>query len=358
MIQAFRHERRRHQKRLRSLLPLLLALAALAATDSPLVAQKTDTLVVRNGDVMTGEFKELQRGQVEYDTDAASTVYVKWTRVLTAKTDKRFEIDLEDGARYFGGLAQGDKPNEVRIVLDRDTLVVALHSIVRMERIKKTFWRRLDGSIDLGVSYTQQSNQTNLNFSSDVTYKKGLNNFQFDVSTSLSRQDGTDNISSFSTIFAYQRELGDRWFYGGLVSGEQNSQLDLELRGSVGAVAGRYFVQSNKVTLGSGVGLSYARERFTDQQGDNALQGLLLTDFQYFSWGALDTDLSSQLAIIPVLNQSGRWRIGFNLSLSREIVNNFYLSVGVSEQFDSQPPTEEDTENNAFSVNTSFGWSF
>jgi len=356
MIQAFRCERRRHQKRLR-LLPVLLAAAALAATDSSLLAQKTDTLVVRNGDVMTGEFQELQRGKVEYDTDAASTIYVKWTRVLTAKTDKRFEIDLEDGSRYFGGLEQGDKPNEVRIVAARDTLVVATQAIVRMQRIKQTFWRRLDGSIDVGVSYTQQSNQTNFNFSSDVTYKKGLNNFQFDLSTSLSRQDGTDNITSLSTVFAYQREFGDRWFYAGLVAGEQNSQLDLEIRGSLGAVAGRYFVQSDKVTLTSGVGLSYARERFTDLEGDNALQGLLLTDFEYFSWGTLDTDLSSQLAIIPVLNQSGRWRIGFDLSLSREIVNDFYLSLGVSEQFDSKPPTE-DTEKNDFSVNTSIGWSF
>ncbi len=357
MIQAFRHVRRRRPKPLRSLLPLLFVLAASASAASPLLAQKTDTLVARNGDVLTGEFQELQRGKVEYDTDAASTIYVKWTRVLTAKTDKRFEIDLEDGSKYFGGLALGDKPNEVKIVADRDTFVVATESIVRMQRIKKTFWRRLDGSIDLGVSYTQQTNQTNLNFSSDVAYKKGLNSFQFDLSTSFSRQDGADNISSLLTVLSYEREFGDRWFYGGLVSGQQNSQLGLEIRGSVGAVAGRYLVQSNKVTLTSGLGLSYARERFTDEDGDNAVQGLLLTDFEFFSWGGLDTDLSSQLAIIPVLNQSGRWRIGFKLSLSRELVHDFYLSVGVQEQYDSQPPTE-DFENNDFSVNTSFGWSF
>ncbi|MEJ2335528.1 MAG: DUF481 domain-containing protein [Gemmatimonadales bacterium] len=357
MIRALQLDRQRHRMRRSMILALPLVAAALAATALPLVAQKTDTLVVRNGDVMTGEFEELQRGKVEYDTDAAGTIYVKWTRVLTAKTNKRFEIDLEDGSKYFGGLTQGDKPNEVKIVADRDTLVVATQSIVRMERIKKTFWRRLDGSIDLGVSYTQQSNQTNFNFSSDVTYKKGLDNVQFNLSTSHSRQDGTDNISSFSMLFGYQREFGKRWFYGGLASGEQNSQLDLELRGSGGAVAGRYLVQSNKVDLTVAAGLTYARERFTDQDADNALQGLLLTDFQFFSWGTLDTDLSSQLAIIPVLNQSGRWRIGFDLSLSRELVSNFYLSVGVSEQFDSQPPTV-DSEKNDFSVNTSFGWSF
>ncbi len=70
-----------------------------------------------------------------------------------------------------------------------------------------------------------------------------------------------------------------------------------------------------------------------------------------------NTDLSSRLAVVPVLNQAGRWRIGFDASLSREIVSDFYLSVGLHEQYDSKPPTE-DTEKNDFSVTTSFGWSF
>ena len=177
------------------------------------------------------------------------------------------------------------------------------------------------------------------------------------MSTSISRQDGTDNISSLNTAFAYQRQFGDSWFYSGFVSGAQSSQLDLEIRGSVGALAGRYFVESNKVNLSSALGLSYARERFADQEGDNALQGLLVTDFEFFSWGGLDTDLSSRLVVIPVIDQSGRWRIGFDTSLSREIVSNFYLSVGVHEQYDSKPPTV-DPEKNDFSVTTSFGWSF
>ncbi|MEE8573630.1 MAG: DUF481 domain-containing protein, partial [Gemmatimonadota bacterium] len=347
----------RHQKRLRSLLPLIIALAALAATGSPLLAQKTDTLVVRNGDVMTGELKGLHRGKVEYSTDAAGTIWVKWTRVGTVETDKRFDIDLTDGSNYFGALGLGDEPNEVRIILERDTIVVATQAIVRMERLKDTFWRRLDGSIDLGMSFTQQNAKTDLNLDAEVKYKMDRNNFRFTTSTSFSRQDSVDNISRLNTTFQYLREFGERWYYSGVVVGEQNSQLNLEIRGTFGGLAGLFFVQSNKVNLSSGLGLAYARERFTDQEGNNALQGLLVTDFEFFSWGGLDTDLSSRLAVVPVLNQAGRWRIGFNASLSREIVSDFYLSVGLHEQFDSKPPTE-DTEKNDFSVTTSFGWSF
>jgi len=335
----------------------LLAGAAFAGSAAPLLAQKTDTMIVRNGDVMTGEIKEFQRGKVEFSTDAAGTIYVKWTRVLTAETDKIFEIALEDGSSHFGSLALGDEPHQVKVVIDRDTFVVATQKIVRMQRIKETFWKRLDGNVDLGVDFTQQNAKTDFNFSTNVSYKKDLNNFKFDLSTSFSRQDDTDDISRLNTDFLYMREFAQVWFYSGSLVVEQNSQLSLDIRGSLGGAAGRFFVQSNKVILLSGLGLSYARERFEGQEGDNAVQGLFLTDFEFFSWGGLDTDLSSRLIVIPVINQGGRWRISFVTSFSREIVSDFYFKVSINEQFDSQPPTEG-TETNDLSLTTSFGWSF
>ena len=53
---------------------LLLTAAALGCAASPLLAQKTDTLIVRNGDVWTGEIREYIRGKVRFSTDAASTI--------------------------------------------------------------------------------------------------------------------------------------------------------------------------------------------------------------------------------------------------------------------------------------------
>lgn len=338
-------------------LSLFFAAAALAGGASPLLGQKTDTLIVRNGDVWTGEIKEFQRGKVEFSTDAAGTIYVKWTRVLTAETDKIFEITLEDGSSHFGSLAFGDEPDQIRVVIDRDTFVVATQQIVRMQRIKESFWKRLDGNIDLGLDFTQQSGKTDFSFGTEVKYKKDKNNLKFDLSTTFSRQEDTDDISRLNTSFLYLREFGHRWFYSGTLGAEQNSQLSLDIRGSAGGLAGRFFVESNKVILLSGLGLSYARERFTGQEGDNAFQGLFLTDFEFFSWGGLDTDLSSRLIVIPVINQGGRWRISFITSFKREIVSDFYFNVSINEQFDSQPPTE-DTEKNDLSITTSFGWSF
>lgn len=344
----------------RSLRLLLLTAAALglAGAASPLLAQKTDTLIVRNGDVWTGEIREYVRGKVKFSTDAASTIHVKWTRVLSAESDKLFDIDLEDGTKVFGSLDLGDERDQLKIITDGDTLVVATQSVVAMRRIKDTFWKRLDGNIDVGVAFTQQAAKTDLNFGAKVKYKKNLNNFEFDLYTTFSRQDDTDNISRLNTSFTYVREFGKRWFYAGILKGEQNSQLSLDIRGTAGGAAGRMFIQSNKVYLIGGLGLTYARERFTGQEGDNNFQGAILADFEFFSWGGLATDLSTRLAIVPVFTDWGRWRISSITSFQRELVSWLYFNVTINEQFDSRPPTFLDTNKNDLSVTTSLGWSF
>jgi hypothetical protein len=332
-------------------------LAACSIDARPLLAQKTDTVVVRNGDVMTGEIKEYRRGQIEYSTDAASTIYIKWQRINTLQTRKEFDIDLHDGTKHFGSLRLGDEPNQVKIVVDRDTFVVATQSIVRMQRIKSTVWKRLDGSVDLGLDFTQQNAKTDVNVSGDVSYKMGRNNYRLDLTTSFSRQDSVDNISKLNTSFVYMRELRKQWFVTGLASGEQNSQMSLDIRATAGGGAGRFLVQSDKILLATSAGLAYARERFTGQDGDNVFQGFIMADFELFSMGGLTTTLSNRLVVVPVINQGGRWRINNVTAFKREIFSNFYFNVSLNEYFDSQPPTE-DTNKNDFSVTTSFGISF
>ncbi len=338
---------------------LALAMAALAVAIQiePAFAQKTDIVMLSNGNAVTGEVKEFQRGKMKFSTDAMGTVYVEWPKIVTLTTDKTFEIELEDGTTFFGSMSAAQEPNRLKVIVQRDTFEIATQSVVRLQRIKSTFWRRLDGSIDLGFDFTQQNGKTDLALSGDVKYKMGLRNFKLTYGLTFSRQDSTDDISKLNLRFSYLKQFGYRWFYIGAVSAEENSQLSLDIRGTVGGGIGRYFVQSNKVNFALLGGIGYAREKFTDTEGDNSVPATVGADFQYFSWGDLDTDLSSRLVIMPVLNQLGRWRISFITSFKREVVKDFYFNVSVNEYFDSQPPAEGANKND-LSLTTSFGWSF
>lgn len=120
---------------------------------------------------------------------------------------------------------------------------------------------------------------------------------------------------------------------------------------------GRFIKQSNKLDLALWVGPSYSREQFTGESPDNSIPLIFAADFEYFTWGTLDTNVSSQLSVLPILDQWGRWRINFTLNVNQEVLKNFYVKVGVTEAFDSDP-TAADANTNDFSLTTSFGWTF
>ena len=86
-------------------LALAMAALAVAMASEPAVAQKTDVVILSNGNAVTGEVKEFQRGKMKFSTDAMGTVYVEWPKIVTLTTDKTFEIELEDGTTFFGSMS-------------------------------------------------------------------------------------------------------------------------------------------------------------------------------------------------------------------------------------------------------------
>ena len=66
--------------------------------------QKTDIIELNNGDKITCEIKELERGKLRCSTDAMGTVYIEWERIVNITTDKTLEVETSQGQRYFGSL--------------------------------------------------------------------------------------------------------------------------------------------------------------------------------------------------------------------------------------------------------------
>jgi hypothetical protein len=318
---------------------------------------QTDVLILRNDDSMTGEFKNLQRGIVTFKTDAMATISVKWPRVITAWTDKQFEIRLRDG-RIFVGTMAGTDSGQVVIQTASDTVSVHTETVVSMVRLKRTFFQRPDGNLNLGLNFTQQNSKVDITFSGEVRYNIPLNHYQFNCDGTFSRQDSVSNITRRNFTFFYARELTDRtdWFWAVTARNQENSQLGLDNALSVGTGPGRFMTQSNRVVLALWVAPAIRRESYVNTDPRTTYPLTMVADFQLFNWAGMSTDLSSRLSAAPVLNDSGRWQIGFTANLNRELLNQLYLTIGITEIYDSKPPT--DTNKNDFSLTSSLGWTF
>src|SRR5262245_55445559 len=130
-----------------------MACLCLAMTAAPARAAKTDIVVLRNGDRLTCEVDELERGRLTVKTDDMGTIQIEWDKVQSVTAASEFDVDDLVGHRYVGALAAAAS-GELSITSGSEAQAVRLLDVARITRIRATFWQRLDGSLDVGASYT------------------------------------------------------------------------------------------------------------------------------------------------------------------------------------------------------------
>ena len=69
---------------------------------------RTDVVTLANGDRITGEVVALNRGQLEFKTDDAGTLYLEWDKLVGVVAARQVEIVTGDGRRFLGQLGPAD----------------------------------------------------------------------------------------------------------------------------------------------------------------------------------------------------------------------------------------------------------
>jgi hypothetical protein len=321
----------------------------------PAHAQKTDALVLSNGDRITGEIKELTRGKVRLKTDPMGTVYIKWQDIASITSDKVFEVELESGRKLFGSIRQSEEPGRDEIITDQADVGVRHLAIVRVIPIKESFWQRLDGSISLGLSFLQQNSQLDYDLSAEVKHRAENSQTSLKISSIVRLQNETKTTNRQSITLAHTQSFAPKWFWATKGAFDANAELSLDGRASAGGGAGRRFVQTNKINLFTWAGVLYAYEQFQGQDADNVLNGVVATMFDFFIDAERKSDITANLDLIPSLTQSGRVRIEAGLEGRHEFVKDFFFKLFLVNSYDSKPPTEGTTSKNDFAVTTSLG---
>ena len=235
-----------------------LCLFALAGTA---LAQKTDVIVLFNGDHVTGEIKTYATGRLSVETDIGSDLSLKWNRITSITSSKQFEVETTDGTYYYGSLAPSTPPGKLAIVSEESgTHELGFFDVVRIAPIAQTFWRRWDGSLDLGFNYTQASAIVQLNLNANAIFRRPTFGATASLNTFFSSQNGVPSSQRANFALGYQKFLKDNWLIAGFGGLDRNLDLGINLRVTIGAGYGRYFVQTNRTSFAGLLGLS-ARPR-------------------------------------------------------------------------------------------------
>ena len=323
-------------------------------------AKHTDDLVVlKNGDRLTGEIKGLQRGELRIKADyMAEAVRLDWTRIERIESKSTFIIALVDGKLFTSlmRLLPGNSDEVPNFVIDNN---VRVHQseVIRIIPIEPGFWKRLEGSIDFGLSYTSGNDQYQTELNATTTYRTGTHSFTTSIDTAFSGQPAGESTSRKQFTFDYRKQMTPRFFVGGLFDLLQSDQQSLKLRTSAGGLVGFNLQQTERSRLSIFTGMVGTRENYSASIGTpkstnaDALAGLDYTTFRFKT-----TDIRARLSLYPSLTTPGRMRLQANTAMQIKIVKDLYWGFHVYENFDSKPPVRAD--KNDFGLSTSLGWTF
>jgi putative salt-induced outer membrane protein YdiY len=332
------------------------ALLLLFAVARPaLAADKTDIVNMNNGDRVTCEIKQLSRGRLTVKTDPMDTVTVHWGDVVSVTSTRTFEVEVASGITYYGSLKPGG-PGGIVVVGILGETSLKLLDVVRISPLEQRFWSGLDGSIDVGFSFTQASEQTQYTLNANAQYRRRRYLTQGSFSSLFTALEGADPTTRNSLSLSGRRLLGPRWFSSGFGQLQQDESLGLNFRSVLGGAGGRYLMQRSQTTFSTFAGLAYTREQFVDEPTNHSAEALLGADWEWFTIGNNDTDFSTVLLTFYNISGRARTRVDLNTSYTQKIVGDLHWSLNVFETFDSAPP--EGQKANDFGTSISLGWTF
>jgi len=336
---------------------LMLSLAVFASGPA-FSRDKTDIVWIANGNQITGEIKKLEHGLLTVKTDYMGEVKIEWTDVVRVESDYAFQLERTDGTRVTGRIQESVEPGKIVVGYMQQKTIFQIANVVRISQIEDTFLDGVKGSLSMGYSFTKASNVAQGNLAFSMTHRTEIRSYTLQgsgISTTTAQGDPSQRANASFGMTRFRR---DRWYNTYDLGLEQNDELGLNLRTSLGAALGRYLIQTNTSELGALFGLVGTNEQLQgDAQTQQNLEGQLGVDYSRYIYNDPKLDLTVSLYGYPSITDTGRVRAQFDIALNWEIYKDLFWTLSYYNTYDSDPPSGSETTDD-YGIVTSVGWSF
>lgn len=321
-------------------------------------AAGSDVVEFINGDRLTGEAKSLDRGRLQFDTDATGVISIEWKQVAYLTVDGKIQVETQDGERFYGPLRRGDEAYEIVIETEVGTNRVQNDRVVAINQIDAGGWSHVDVRVSVGFTYANASNVSQFNVGLDSAHRTRQRILSGSFSSFISNSSGTESSQRQNLNGNYTRLRANRWLNEGGLSFDRNDELGLNLRTSLSAGLGRFLVHSNNSRLALRGGLKATREDRVDQPGDlDSLESYGLVSWEWFRFDSPKLDWSASFEVIPSLTESGRVRGEVDITLSWEIFGDLFWRLDFYDSYDTRPQPDTASKND-YGITTSLAFDF
>jgi len=326
---------------------VILVCAAILVANPLLARQKTDVIIMKNGDRITCEIKQLVSNTLYISVSyILGTLSVDWDRVDHLESKQLFLVKTQDGTVYTGALSTpqtlGGRPLQIEILeAPEKTLSLDAAQVVNVTETSTNFWERFNAQIGTGFTYSKGNQSTQYNLNSSVEYPAERWSAGASYSSNLTANTGASNKTRNDVNLSAQRLLRwNNWYYTGVVDLLQSSVQGIQIQSTFGGGIGRYLKNTGRTTLKVYGGFGWQRITYQQavsqaptQQVASALFGTSLNLFRFDR-----TTLAVNATVLPALSQPGRVHFNLNTSYYVKLWGKLNWTFTVYGNWDNQPP--------------------
>ena len=332
----------------------------------PLFArEKSDVIVMKNGDRFTCEIKGLSGGVLSVKVSYVDgTMSVQWSQVARLESNQLFLVHTESGAVYTGKVsttgASSDPPISIEIAeAPTKKVEVAQRNIIKLSETSEGFWRRFDGSVNTGLLYSKGNESVQYNVGSQVAYNRERWSSQLNFNSSFASSNGAGLTTRNQTDLSMLRLLRwNNWFYTGTGSFLQSSVQEINLQTTLGGGIGRYLKNTNRASIYVIGGLGWQNvaygQNVVDQGTQNIAVGFVAGEVKAFKFKKTNLDVSASL--IPAISEAGRVHFNTNAVYYIKIVNDLSWNFSFYGSWDSRPPAT--LPKSDYGTSSGLSWTF
>lgn len=319
---------------------------------------KSDVVTLRNGDRVSGDIISLAHGILTLKTRNMSTLAIEWPAVRSISSKFAFAVERIGGVTSYGDIATTADGSELIVGAGDSAARIPIAEVERISQYSPSFWKRLNGNLAVGFSYTKSSGISvgSVNFDSGYRSTAIDASLAFRFNSTRSPAEGETSRYLLSSNVMFLRQSRNFWSLVGSV--ESDEALGIDTRLVAGAALGRRFLQSSYTEVVGVAGLVGSREWITGTpQARDSLESLLGADWRIFKFIEPKTTLDLNMSLFPSLTESGRYRVTGNLTLTHKLFGDLTVGATAYLSYDSHPP-EEAAEKSDYGVTFTLGYSF
>ena len=315
---------------------------------TPLFARdKSDVIIMRNGDRLTCEIKELDANTLFISVDyILNTQSVDWSKVDHVESKQLFIVKTQDGLVYSGTLStpatHGGRPVRIQVLEVSDTKVdLDKTQIIKMDQTSNTLWERFNGNVGLGVTYNKGNQSTQYNLNSAVNYPRERWAASAIYDSILSSNTGATVSTRNEVTLQLQRLLRwNNWYYAGVADFLQSSVQGIQLQSTLGAGVGRYLKNTDHVVITVLGGLAWQRINFQAKTLPSPTQdvasGLVGSEVKLFYFNKTNLTISTYL--LPALSEPGRVHFDLDTTYYVKLWSKLTWNISFYGNWDNRPP--------------------